>query len=82
MIQFSETIENEQQLEELLSRPTAEVVDLFKNLEGDIIFPGHCREDRPFDSKDGQKGLRAGGCFQTNTSVFPVLATDRNRRRH
>jgi hypothetical protein len=37
---FLETIENEGQLEELLSRPTAEVVDLFKTLEGDIIFLG------------------------------------------
>ena len=40
MVQFPETIEDEQQLEELLSRPTAEVVELFKNLEGDIIFLG------------------------------------------
>ena len=40
MIGFPETIENEQQLEELLSRPTAEVVELFKTLEGDIIFLG------------------------------------------
>ncbi len=40
MIGFPEIIENEQQLEELLSRPTAEVVQLFKTLEGDIIFLG------------------------------------------
>ena len=40
MIKFPETIENEQQLEELLSRPTAEVVDLFKSLEGDLLFLG------------------------------------------
>ena len=40
MIKFPETIENEEQLEELLSRPTPELVDLFKTLEGDIIFLG------------------------------------------
>jgi len=40
MIGFPETIENEKQLEELLSRPTADVVELFKTLEGDIIFLG------------------------------------------
>lgn len=40
MINYPETIENEQQLDELLSRPSAELVDLFKNLEGDIIFLG------------------------------------------
>ncbi len=38
--EFPETIDNEKQLEELLSRPTADVVDLFKTLEGDIIFLG------------------------------------------
>jgi len=40
MEEFPEFLVNEQQLEELLSRPTAEVVDLFKTLEGDIIFLG------------------------------------------
>jgi nucleoside-diphosphate-sugar epimerase len=40
MVKFPETIENEQQLEELLSRPASEVVDLFKTLDGDIIFLG------------------------------------------
>ncbi|MCK9639309.1 MAG: hypothetical protein M0R39_05310 [Prolixibacteraceae bacterium] len=40
MTNFPKTIENEQQLEELLSRPTAEVIDYFKTLEGDIIFLG------------------------------------------
>jgi nucleoside-diphosphate-sugar epimerase len=40
MNEFPDTIDNEHQLEELLSRPTAEVVDLFKNLEGDIILLG------------------------------------------
>jgi len=40
MDEFPKTIENETQLEELLSRPSADVVDLFKTLEGDIIFLG------------------------------------------
>lgn len=40
MKKYPETIDNEQQLEELLSIPSAEVVDLFKTLEGDIIFLG------------------------------------------
>jgi len=37
---YPETIDNEQQLEELLSRPSPEVVDLFETLDGDIIFLG------------------------------------------
>jgi len=40
MTEFPEFIANEQQLEELLSGPTAEVVDLFRTLKGDIIFLG------------------------------------------
>jgi nucleoside-diphosphate-sugar epimerase len=40
MDEFPKTIDNETQLEELLSRPSAEVVDLFKTLKGDIIFLG------------------------------------------
>ncbi len=40
MIQFPETIENELQLDELLSRPTPEVVQSMKDLEGEIIFLG------------------------------------------
>ena len=40
MITYPETIETELQLEELLSRPTTEVINLFKTLDGDIIFLG------------------------------------------
>ncbi|MDP2334891.1 MAG: NAD(P)-dependent oxidoreductase [Bacteroidota bacterium] len=40
VIKFPETIDDEQQLEELLSRPSPEVVDLFKTLEGDLLFLG------------------------------------------
>ena len=40
MVKFPEIIETEQQLEELLSRPTPEVVDFFKTLDGDLIFLG------------------------------------------
>lgn len=35
-----ERIENEEQLEELLSRPTAAVVEVFRRLEGDLIILG------------------------------------------
>ena len=40
MIEFPKILVNEKQLEELLSRPTADVIDLFRTLEGDIIFLG------------------------------------------
>ncbi len=40
MIDYPDKIANEEQLEELLSRPTTEVVELFRRLDGDIIFLG------------------------------------------
>lgn len=40
MTDYPERILDDKQLEELLSRPTAETVDLFKRLEGDIMFLG------------------------------------------
>jgi nucleoside-diphosphate-sugar epimerase len=40
LIDYPEKIENEDQLEELLSCPSEETIKLFKDLEGDIIFLG------------------------------------------
>ncbi len=40
MTEYPEKITDERQLEELLSRPSDETVELFKKLDGDIIFLG------------------------------------------
>ncbi len=40
MVNYPDTILNEEQLEELLSHPTAETIELFGKLDGDIIFLG------------------------------------------
>lgn len=40
MSEYPKKIANDKQLEELLSRPSAEAVELFKKLDGDIIFLG------------------------------------------
>ncbi len=40
MIDYPEKIESEEQLEELLSRPGNEVVEMFSRLDGDLIFLG------------------------------------------
>ncbi|WP_372950762.1 NAD-dependent epimerase/dehydratase family protein [Mariniphaga sp.] len=40
MKDYPDKIKNEAELEELLSRPSAETVELFKRLEGDILFLG------------------------------------------
>ncbi len=40
MKDYPDKIKNEAELEELLSRPSAETVELFKKLDGDILFMG------------------------------------------
>lgn len=61
MSRFPETIENEKQLEELLSRPTNEVVDLFKTLEGDIIFLGIAGKIGPSIARMAQRACAEAG---------------------
>ncbi len=40
MINYPEKIMNEEQLDELISRPSAEVVEMFARIDGDIVFLG------------------------------------------
>jgi nucleoside-diphosphate-sugar epimerase len=40
MFKYPAKIENEEQLEELLSRPGAELIEMFSRLDGDLIFLG------------------------------------------
>jgi hypothetical protein len=40
MITYPEKIVNEEQLEELLSRPGAEAIEMFSRIDGDLIFLG------------------------------------------
>jgi nucleoside-diphosphate-sugar epimerase len=61
MIKFTETIENEEQLEELLSRPTPELVDLFKTLEGDIIFLGIAGKIGPSIARMAMRAAKEAG---------------------
>lgn len=61
MIEFPETIVNEKQLEELLSRPTPEVVDLFKTLEGDIIFLGIAGKIGPSIARMAKRACKEAG---------------------
>lgn len=61
MIEFPETIVNEEQLEEFLSRPTSEVVDLFKTLEGDIIFLGIAGKIGPSIARMAMRACKEAG---------------------
>jgi nucleoside-diphosphate-sugar epimerase len=61
MDEFPKTIDNETQLEELLSRPSAEVVDLFKTLEGDIIFLGIAGKIGPSIARMAKRACEEAG---------------------
>lgn len=61
MIEFPETIVNEEQLEEFLSRPTSKVVDLFKTLEGDIIFLGIAGKIGPTIARMAMRACKEAG---------------------
>ncbi len=61
MIKYPKTIENEQQLEELLSRPSREVIDLFKTLEGDIIFLGIAGKIGPSIARMAKRACEEAG---------------------
>jgi nucleoside-diphosphate-sugar epimerase len=61
MNEFPKTIDNETQLEELLSRPSAEVVDLFKTLEGDIIFLGIAGKIGPSIARMAKRACEEAG---------------------
>lgn len=61
MMEFPETIVNEKQLEEFISRPTAEVVDLFKSLEGDIIFLGIAGKIGPSIARMAKRACKEAG---------------------
>lgn len=63
-MQFPEIIENEQQLDELLSRPTPKVVELFKTLEGDIIFLGIAGKIGPSIARMAKRACDEAGNFK------------------
>ncbi|MCK9414396.1 MAG: NAD-dependent epimerase/dehydratase family protein [Prolixibacteraceae bacterium] len=61
MANFPNALENEQQLEELLSRPTEEVVDYFKTLDGDIIFLGIAGKIGPSIARMAKRACQEAG---------------------
>lgn len=61
MVKFPDSINNERQLEELLSRPTAEVIDLFKTLDGDLIFLGIAGKIGPSIARMAKRACEESG---------------------
>src|SRR5690554_5532534 len=61
MIEFPEKISNEEQLEELISRPSAEAIDMFRRLDGDILFLGIGGKIGPTLAQMAIRGCEAAG---------------------
>lgn len=85
MNKFPEIIANEEQLEELLSRPTPEAVEYFKKLDGDIIFLGIAGKIDPSLAEMASRVCQIAGveipkeifkAFQKGL-VIPALPLDR-----
>lgn len=58
---YPQKISDEKQLEELLSRPSSEVIELFKSLEGDIIFLGIAGKIGPSLAHMAQRACKLTG---------------------
>jgi len=61
MTKYPEVIDNEQQLEELLSRPAIEVVEFFKTLEGDLLFLGIAGKIGPSIARMAKRACEEAG---------------------
>ncbi len=61
MLKYPEVIDNEEQLEELLSKPVIEVVELFKALEGDLIFLGIAGKIGPSIARMARRACEEAG---------------------
>lgn len=64
MVKFPDTIDNEKQLEELLSRPTAEVIEFFKTLDGDLIFLGIAGKIGPSIARMAKRACEEAGVYK------------------
>jgi dTDP-4-dehydrorhamnose reductase len=62
MIEYPEKISDETLLEELISRPTAETIQLFGQLEGDIILLGISGKIGPSLARMAKRASEAAGC--------------------
>lgn len=61
MIEFPEEIKNIEQLEELLSRPSVELIEYLKKLDGDIIFLGIAGKIGPSLAQMTLRACKAAG---------------------
>ena len=55
MDKYPDKIGNDDQLDELLSRPGPEVIEMFSRLDGDLIFLGVAGKDRSITGLYGKE---------------------------
>ncbi len=69
MKDYPDIITNEEELEELLSRPSAETVELFKKLDGDILFLGIAGKIGPSLAHMAKRACEEAGVKKQITGV-------------
>jgi len=69
MNDYPEKIANDEQLEEFLSRPSAETVEMFKKLEGDIMFLGIAGKIGPSLANMAKRACEEAGVKKRITGV-------------
>lgn len=80
MIKFTGQISNEEQLDELISRPTAEAIKLFGQLDGDIIFLGIAGKIGPSLARMAKRACEAAGCRKRIIGVSRFRSEDEIKR--
>jgi len=69
MFEYPEKIASEEELEELLSRPSADTAELFKRLEGDVIFLGIAGKIGPSLARMAKRACDISGVSKRITGV-------------
>lgn len=76
--EIPQRIETEEQLEELLSRPTPEATDMFTRIEGDVIFLGAGGKIGPSLARMAQRAIDAAG---TSKKIYAVSLFESQEQR-
>ena len=69
MIKYPDVIENESQLEELMSRPTPEAIEMFSRIDGDIMFLGISGKIGPSMARMAKRACEEAGVKKQITGV-------------
>jgi len=77
-VEIPEKIVNEEQLDELLSRPTPEAIEMFSRIDGDIMFLGAGGKIGPTLTRMAKRACEAAG---TAKKIYGVSLFESNEQR-